>query len=657
MIDEITRQRILDTAQIVEVVSEFVQLKKRGSNYIGLCPFHNEKTPSFSVSESKGIYKCFGCGKAGNVVNFLMEHEKISYPDALRWLAKKYHIEIQEKTLTNEEIALQNERESIMIAIKNAHEFFVNSLHNTDEGKSVGLSYLYQRGFNDNVIKKFAVGYSPLYEKAFSVYAINKGFKTDILQKAGLINKGFFDNFTGRIIFPLYNLSGNVVGFTGRILSNEKSANKYFNSPETEVFHKGRLLFGLFQSKHAIVDKNKCYLVEGNMDVLAMHQSGIENAVASSGTALTVEQIGLIKRFTRNITILYDGDSAGIKAAMRAIDLLLQEGMNVGVVLLPDGHDPDSYSKAVSQNEFLQYLKNNEQDFTHFKSKVLLNDVDSDPIKRGNAIKDIVGSIALIPDKMLRSIFIKDTSNLFQIEESILYDEMNTLLLQKKTSLTDITYQKPIVVQQDSIQLPAFLDNCYAEEIEYEILRILLLYGNETFQQTYDEENNEISKSISVAEYIINDLLNDELEFKNLVYKQVFELINQQINVYKYIDIKPLISHENEQIREIVSSLLFTPYYSGKQQSQSDSLSKYFKRMGIYVRNEKEMLNDIISQLLLRYKWKLLEIAIKDTSIKLEKAQKAHLDEYQLDQLLQNIQTLTGLIKEISHRLNLVIRK
>jgi DNA primase len=656
MIDEITRQRILDTSQIVEVIGEFVQLKKRGANYVGLCPFHNEKTPSFSVSETKGIFKCFGCGKAGNVVNFLMEHEKISYPDALHWLAKKYHIEIQEKPLTDEEVARQNERESIFIATKFAHEFFVNSLQKTDEGKSVGLSYLYQRGFHDDIIQKFAVGYSPMYEKSFSVHAVDKGYKTDILQKAGLINKGLYDNFTGRIIFPLFNLSGNVVGFTGRILSHDKTVAKYFNTPETEIFHKGRLLFGLFQSKRAIVDKDKCYLVEGNLDVMAMHQSGIENTVASSGTALTVEQIGLIKRFTKNITILYDGDSAGIKAAIRGIDLFLQEGINVKVVLLPEGHDPDSYSKAVSQSEFLKYLEEKEQDFILFKSEVLLKDVGRDPIKRGLAFKEIVKTIALIPDNILRAVFIKETSKLLEVDEATLHEEVNSQLLQKKVSPTERSYIKPSIIQPITVQVPSFVDDFYAEELENELLRILLVYGNETYQQTIDEESNDIKDRISVAEYIIYDLLNDELVFKNLIYKQVFELLNQQINSYKYIETNPLIYHENDQIREIVATLLSMPYYFGKVQGQSDLLSKYFKRIGVYVRNEKEMLNDIIHQLLLRYKLKLLEIAIKDLYTKLQKAQEVQLEENHINQLMQNIQTLNGLIKEISNRINCVVR-
>ncbi len=424
MIDEITRQRILDRAQIVEVISEFVQLKKRGANYIGLCPFHQEKTPSFTVSESKGIFKCFGCGKAGNVVNFLMEHEKISYVDALRWLAKKYHIEIQEKTLTQEELLQQSERESLFAAIKFAQAFFVEQLHKTDEGKSVGLGYLKQRDVRDDIIEKFALGYSPENAKAFSDVAIKRGFNPEILQKAGLINKGLFDNFAGRITFPIYNLSGNVVGFSGRRLSSNENIAKYFNTPDTDIFHKGQLLFGLFQSKRAIIENDLCYLVEGNLDVLAMHQMGVENAVASLGTSLTQEQILLIKRFTKNVCIVYDSDSAGIKATLRSIDLLLKEGMNVKIVVLPEKHDPDSFSKTVSDIEFRTYLEQNQQDFILYKSGILLHEAKSDPIKRTLAYKEIIRSIALIPDEMIRAIFIKEASVRFNLEEQLLYQEL-----------------------------------------------------------------------------------------------------------------------------------------------------------------------------------------------------------------------------------------
>ncbi len=654
MIDDITRQRILDTAQIVEVVGEFVQLKKRGANYVGLCPFHKEKTPSFSVSESKGIFKCFGCGKAGNVVNFLMEHEKISYTEALRWLAAKYHIEIQEKPLSEEDIARKNERESLLVANKFAYDFFVQQLFQADEGKSVGLGYLRDRGIRDDIIQKFVLGYCPSTHNAFSKLAISKGFKPDILQKAGLINKGNLDNFTSRIVFPIFNLSGNVVGFSGRRISNDESTPKYYNTPETEIFHKGQLLYGLFQSKKAIAEKDCCYLVEGNIDVLAMHQMNVENAVASLGTALTSDQIALIKRFTKNVILLYDADKAGINAAMRGIDLLLQEGMAIKIVLLPEKQDPDSFSKEVGQAEFVHYLENNAQDFILFKLNVLLKDAKNDPIKRSNAFKEIARTIALIPDKIFRAVYIKEAAKLMNIGEENLYAEVDINLIKK---LSSPTYSRPAVLTTTQTpSIPSFVDDFYVEEIESEILRILLQYGNMAYSKEFDEYSNQVTNIVLVAEAIINDLLNDELEFKNLVYKQVFEILHQQLTDYKYIDEKSLVYHENEQVREIVATLLSTPYYSGKIKGQSDFLSSYYKRLGIYVKEEKDLLKEIIKQLLLRYKYKLLEIAINDSQKKIQKAQDANLENEYIDEELRKIMKLTKIIQQIAKELNMVLR-
>ena len=655
MIDQVTIQRILDTAQIVDVIAEFVQLKKRGVNYVGLCPFHKEKTPSFHVSESKGIFKCFGCGKAGNAVNFLMEHEKLSYVEALRWLAAKYRIEIEEKPLTQEDILRQNERESILVANKFANDFFIKQLFETDEGKSVGLSYLHNRGIREDIIKKFGLGYCPSNNKTFSNEAIKKGFKPEILQKAGLINKGNYDNFTSRIVFPIYNLSGNVVGFSGRRISNDESIAKYYNTPDTEIFHKGQLLFGLFHSKKAILEKDACYLVEGNLDVLAMHQMNVENAVASLGTSLTNDQIALIKRFTKNIIILYDSDKAGIQAAMRGIDLLLQEGMNVKVVLLPEKHDPDSFSKTVTPDEFFQYLQNKEQDFILFKIQVLLQDIKNDPIKKTFAIKEIARTISLISDRLSRAVYIKEVSNILNIDETTLHSEVNTLLLKKKVT-KPVETAVSTVLQTETPAIPSFVDDFYVEEIENEILRILLAYGNLVYYQEYDEQTNSITYTISVAEAIIQDLLNDELEFKNLIYKQIYEIIRTQLTHFKYIDDKVLIYHENEQIREIVAHLLSIPYYQGKIKGHSDYLSQYYKRIGIYVKNEKDFLNEVIRQLLLRYKYKLLEIAIKDIRKKIQKAQEAGIDEEYIDEELRKIQKLNKIIGIIAQKLNIVVR-
>src|SRR6056297_227482 len=427
MIDHNTIQKIIDTADIVDVVQDFVNLKKRGVNYLGLCPFHNEKTPSFTVSPSKGIYKCFGCGKGGNAVNFIMEHEHLSYPEALKYLAKKYNIEIVEKELTAEEIQQQNERDSLLVVTKFANSYFQEKLHKHTEGRAIGLSYFKERGFREDVIKTFELGYSLDIKDAFTKAALEKGYKLTFLEKSGLTivkDQDKFDRFRGRVMFPIHSLSGNVVGFGGRILKKDVKAAKYLNSPESEIYHKSRILYGMYQAKKAITQKDHCFLVEGYTDVISMHQAGIENVVASSGTSLTVEQIRLIKRFTPNVTIIYDGDPAGIKASLRGIDLVLEEGLNVKVLLLPDGEDPDSFAKSKGASGFQEYLKKNETDFIQFKTRLLLETTENDPIARSRLITNVVQSIAVIPNTITRSVYIRECSKLLDVSEDILYTEV-----------------------------------------------------------------------------------------------------------------------------------------------------------------------------------------------------------------------------------------
>ena len=400
MIDHNTVEKILDAAHIVDVVQEYVPLKKRGVNMLGLCPFHNEKTPSFTVSPAKGIFKCFGCGKGGNSVNFVMEHEHLSYPEALKYLAKKYHIEVEEKEATPEELQKQNERESMLVVSAYAARQFTENLFNSDEGISVGLSYFKERGFRQDVLKKFEIGYSFNKWDAFTTKAVSDGYKHEYLVKTGLSiqkEERYFDRFSGRVMFPIHSLSGQVLGFGGRILKTDPKTAKYLNSPESEIYHKSKIVYGIYQARKAIMVEDKCYLVEGYTDVLSMHEAGVENVTASSGTSLTQEQVRLIKRFTQNITILYDGDDAGIKASLRGLDLVLEEGMNVKIVLLPDKEDPDSYSKKVSNEEFNRYLKEKETDFIRFKTQLLLEEAQNDPVKKVNLIRDIVRSIAVIP--------------------------------------------------------------------------------------------------------------------------------------------------------------------------------------------------------------------------------------------------------------------
>lgn len=428
MIDRETVDRILDTADIVEVVSDFVSLRRRGANFIGLCPFHDEKTPSFSVSPAKQFCHCFGCGKGGSPVGFIMEHEQMSYPEALRYLAKKYHIEIHEKELTSEEKAAQTERESMLVLNEFASQYFEDQLLNTQEGRDIGLSYFYERGFNDDTIKKFHLGYSPENSKAFYTAAVAKGYNKKFLFDTGLCiddrRSGGFDRFHGRVMFPIMNIAGKVIAFGGRTLKKTKEVAKYFNSPESTVYVKNRELYGLFQAKRAIVKEEKCFLVEGYTDVISMHQAGIENVVASSGTSLTEGQIRAIHRFTDNVTVLYDGDSAGIHASLRGIDMLLAEGLSIKVLLLPDGEDPDSYARTHSASEFKQYIHDNETDFISFKTKILLEGTERDPIKRAAVIGDVVKSISVIPDAIARSVYARECSIQLGISEDVLLREI-----------------------------------------------------------------------------------------------------------------------------------------------------------------------------------------------------------------------------------------
>lgn len=433
MIDQVTIDRILDAAQIVDVVSEFVTLRRRGVNYIGLCPFHNEKTPSFSVSPSKGLCKCFSCGKGGNVVHFIMEHEQLSYYEALKWLARKYNIEVKERELTEEEKQASNLRESLFVVNQFASEYFQNVLYNVEEGQRIGMTYLRSRGFRDDIIKKFQLGYSTDNRDALARTAIEKGYKPEFLEKTGLCYRKddgtLRDRFWGRVIFPVHTLSGKVVAFGGRVL-NAATKNvqmKYVNSPESEIYHKSRELYGIYFAKQAMVRQDRCFLVEGYTDVISMHQSGIENVVASSGTALTSDQIRLIHRFTNNITVLYDGDGAGIKASIRGIDMLLEEGMNVKVCLLPDGDDPDSFARKHNATEYQAYINDHEVDFIRFKTDLLIEEAGKDPIKKANLITSIVKSISVIPDSITRNVYIRECSEMLRMEERVLVNAVGKL--------------------------------------------------------------------------------------------------------------------------------------------------------------------------------------------------------------------------------------
>ena len=436
MIDQPTIDRILDAANIVDVVSEFVTLRKRGINYVGLCPFHTDKTPSFYVSPAKNICKCFACGEGGTAVHFIMKHEQLNYFDALRYLAKKYNIEIQERELTDKEKQRKSDRESMLIVNSWAQQYFTTQLYEHVEGKTVGLRYFAERGFREDTIRKFQLGYSLDKRDALYKEATKNGYKKEFLEKTGLViaydNGGVNDRFRGRVIFPVHTLSGKVVAFGGRVLKKDEKTAKYVNSPESEIYHKSNELYGIYFAKQAIVKEDRCFLVEGYTDVISMHQAGIENVVASSGTALTQGQIRLIHRFTSNISVLYDGDAAGIKAALRGIDLLLEDGMNVKVVLLPDGEDPDSFARKHNASQFSEFIKQSETDFIRFKTRLLLDDAGTDPIKRSALITDIIRTVAIIPDNIARSIYIRECSAMMEIDEQVLLNEVNKIRLSKE---------------------------------------------------------------------------------------------------------------------------------------------------------------------------------------------------------------------------------
>ncbi len=593
MIDHFTIERILDSAQIIDVVEEYVTLKKRGVNYLGLCPFHNEKTPSFTVSPAKGIFKCFGCGKGGNSVNFIMEHEHLSYPEALRYLAKKYNIEIEEREITIEEKQRQTERESMLVVTAYASRKFAEWLFHSDEGISVGLAYFTQRGFRDDILKKFEVGYSPDKSDTLSTTAMSDGYRREYLVKTGLSiekDERIFDRFHGRVIFPIHSLSGQVLGFGGRILRSDAKAAKYLNSPESDIYHKSKILYGIYQARKAIVHQDKCFLVEGYTDVLSVHEAGIENVVASSGTALTQEQVRLIKRFTQNITILYDGDEAGIKASLRGIDLVLEEGMNVRIVLLPEGEDPDSMSKKLSVSEFNRYLAENETDFIRFKAELLLKDTGRDPVKRAEAIRDIVRSIAVIPELITRTVFIKECSTIMGLSEAVLYNEVSKLLSQQQfrdrnryPDSHDLQISKPRVPPKTEIkEAPSY----YSER---ELVRLLLKYGAEVFGE---QEQDGARTAVTVADFIVHEVTRDELSFTDKVFGEVFNEYRFHVEQGIFPGDQHFVRHPDPEISKLSVDMLADSY----------ELARIWNVRQSFVESEDRMLKEIVPESVLKFK-------------------------------------------------------
>lgn len=624
MISQETVNKIFDTVDIVDVVSDFVTLKKSGANYKGLSPFTNEKTPSFMVSPSKGIFKDFSSGKGGNAVGFLMEHEKLSYPEALQYLARKYNIDIEETELTPEEIQQRNERESLLAVTQYAAKFFKQQL-STSEGKAVGFSYLRQRGFREDIIEKFLIGYSPEDRKALTNSAVKAGYKKEFLVKTGLtIQKEDyeFDRFAGRIIFPIHGISGNVIGFGGRTLKSDKNTAKYLNSPESDIYHKSRVLYGLFQAKKSIVNHNRCFLVEGYTDVIALHQAGIENVVSSSGTALTSEQIRLIKRFSENITVLYDGDEAGLKASFRGIDMILEEGLNVKVLLFPEGEDPDSFSQDKSATEFTEYINENEQDFITFKTRVLIADTKDDPIKRANMITDIVRSVAVIPDGIKRSVYLKECSLLLDVEERVLYTEVNKIRQKRREQ----AWKKERTSTPDQLEVPrqptvpSFVKNVYSEIEEREIIYFLLKFGNRALKISGEENAN-----INVAQYIIREIQNDDLQFTNLVYKQVFEDVKAMIESGKEITERVFTFHDNKEVQDLAVDIVTSKY----------ELSKVWKRKESYIELPGENLGVEVPKALLLYKLRVVGMALEELRKQIGEAEKKKEDDRVMELMLR----------------------
>jgi len=581
LIPKETVDKIIEASRIEEVVGDFVSLKRRGTSMIGLCPFHNEKTPSFHVSVGKGIFKCFGCGKGGDSVRFIMDHEKANYPEALRYLANKYSIEIAEVENTPKEQAVNDRRESLYIVSAWAANYFKQQMHETDEGKSIGLSYFKERGFRDDIIHKFELGYSPDVWDALTQGAISEGYKIDFLEETGLTirkeNEKLYDRFRGRVMFPIHSFTGRVIGFGGRTLKTDKAIPKYVNSPESDIYHKSNVLYGLFFAKKSMRDEDNCYLVEGYADVLSVHQAGIENVVASSGTSLTIEQIRMIGRFTKNITILYDGDEAGIKASLRGLDMILEEGLNVKIVLFPDGDDPDSYVQKFGSAAFKSHIEGNKKDFILFKTGILLKDAGNDPIKRAGIIREVVESIAKIPDGIKASVFVRECSSLLQIEERVLISELNKIRLGRLKKENNVNTSQPPAESRPEPEWPEQAGIAETDEAqEKEIIRLLLNYGHELVR--WDEMTDTY-----IAPYIISNLA--DVTFEHPLCIQIIEEYKKQLENGQIPSEQDFIKNANHQIADLAISMVSSPYILSEN---------WYAKRKIYVKNESENLRSTI---------------------------------------------------------------
>lgn len=586
-------QQVKEAARVEEVVGEFVALKRKGPRYLGLCPFHNEKTPSFNVSPNLGIFKCFGCGEAGDSITFLQKHEHLSYVEAIRWLAKRYQIELPEEEQTPEQQIEQSERESIGVIQHWALDWSVDQLWNSDEGKRIGLSYFHERGFTDATIRTFQLGYVPERGNGFAVAALAHGFNPELLEKAGWIKRRddgtAWDFFAGRVTFPVFGLSGQPIAFGARTLKSDKKLPKYFNSPESVLYNKSRSLYGIFHAKKAIAEQQLCYLVEGYTDVISLHQAGIQNVVASSGTSLTEEQVRLIKRYSPVVTILYDGDAAGMKASLRGIDLVLKEGLNVKVVTFPEGEDPDSYAKSHSSSEVLEHLTGSAQDFLVFKSSLLMADCGDDPVKKAAAIHEIVESIALVPDQVLRSLYVQQCSHLLNINEQALLSEMNKVLRKQYRKKLGGDQQVPEEMIAPEVAPPQTqVEDVGTTPQERDMLRLLLSYGHERIMAPVQQEDESITEEeTSLAELMFELLALDDILFDEPLFREIYLDYRHTKNIGQELEISHYLSHENEAWRRTAIDLL----------AERHVLSPNWKeRHKIHVKRESEALFDALEE-------------------------------------------------------------